>query len=139
MPPQMIWVKQTFPTYRKKEMYGQDWGELYNEHHTKMLDAKKLEEEIAKLMADVDVTNKRGIYKYVLNGEEKHLNVRAFDDRMKRTAYEKQKGICKRCKKHFNLEEMEADHITPWSQGGKTVEENCQMLCRECNRRKSDS
>lgn len=133
------WVKQTFPTYRKKEMYGQEWGELYNEHHTKMLDAKKLEEEIAKLMADVDVTNKRGIYKYVLNGEEKHLNVRAFDDRMKRTAYEKQKGICKKCKKHFNLEEMEADHITPWSQGGKTVEENCQMLCRECNRRKSDS
>ena len=133
------WVKQTFPTYRKKEMYGQEWGELYNEHHTKMLDAKKLEEEIAKLMADVDVTNKRGIYKYVLNGEEKYLSVRAFDDRMKRTAYEKQKGICKKCKKHFELEEMEADHITPWSQGGKTIAENCQMLCRECNRRKSDS
>ncbi len=33
---------------------------------------------------------------------------------------------------------MEADHITPWIEGGKTVPKNCQMLCKECNRRKSD-
>ena len=58
--------------------------------------------------------------------------------RKKRTIYEKQKGICPKCKGHFALEEMEADHITPWSRGGKTLAENCQMLCRECNRRKSD-
>ena len=32
---------------------------------------------------------------------------------------------------------MEADHITPWHEGGKTNEDNCQMLCKECNRRKS--
>lgn len=133
------WVENTFIKYRSREMKGLEWGELYNEHHTKMLDAQKLEKEIATLMADVDVSNKRGIYKYVLTGDEKFLSVRAFDDRMKRSAYEKQKGICKKCKKHFELEEMEADHITPWSQGGKTVKENCQMLCRECNRRKSDT
>lgn len=35
-------------------------------------------------------------------------------------------------------EEMQADHITPWAKGGKTVAENCQMLCADCNRRKSD-
>ena len=42
------------------------------------------------------------------------------------------------CKEHFEIEQMEADHITPWSQGGKTDDKNCQMLCKECNRRKSD-
>ncbi|MBR4631670.1 MAG: HNH endonuclease [Treponema sp.] len=61
-----------------------------------------------------------------------------FSDNEKLQAYTKQNGICKTCGKHFELEEMEADHITPWSQGGKTNLENCQMLCRECNRRKSD-
>ena len=54
-------------------------------------------------------------------------------------AYEKQKGICIRCSKSFELKEMEADHITPWSKGGKTNEENCQMLCMPCNRRKSSN
>ncbi len=37
---------------------------------------------------------------------------------------------------HFESE-MEADHITPWHEGGKTIPENCQMLCKEDNRRKS--
>ena len=32
--------------------------------------------------------------------------------------------------------QMQADHITPWSKGGKTIAENCQMLCADCNRRK---
>ena len=75
---------------------------------------------------------------YVLSSREEYLSIRAFDNRMKRTAYEKQKGFCAKCGKHFELEEMEADHITPWSKGGQTIAENCQMLCKECNRRKSD-
>ena len=57
---------------------------------------------------------------------------------MKRAAYEKQNGICAKCGKHFEYEEMEGDHIPPWSQGGKTELSNLQMLCRDCNRRKSD-
>lgn len=56
---------------------------------------------------------------------------------MKREAYEKQKGICTHCKKYFEINEMEADHITPWHLGGSTSADNCQMLCRDCNRRKS--
>ena len=39
--------------------------------------------------------------------------------------------------KHFDISEMEADHIKPWHEGGKTNPENCQMLCKEDNRRKS--
>jgi 5-methylcytosine-specific restriction endonuclease McrA len=87
-------------------------------------------------MADEDVTSKKGIYPYVLSGQEKHLNIRGFSDNQKREAYERQRGVCPICKKPFELEEMEADHITPWSEGGKTEPANCQMLCREDNRRK---
>lgn len=34
--------------------------------------------------------------------------------------------------------EMHADHIKPWAKGGPTTAENCQMLCRDCNLKKSD-
>ena len=89
-------------------------------------------------MEDEDVGNQKGIYAYLLSGEEKHLAIRKFSEKQKRIAYEKQKGICKICKKHFEIEDMEADHIIPWSKGGKTSTDNCQMLCMKCNREKSD-
>ena len=131
------WVEMTFTVYRR-EMKGLAWGIFYNLYSNNIFDTVMLEKEIAELMADDDVTCKKGIYPYVLCRQEEYLSIRAFDNRMKRTAYEKQKGICTKCGKHFELEEMEADHITPWSKGGKTIAENCQMLCRNCNRRKSD-
>ena len=130
------WVKANFTKYRR-EMKGIKWGILYNEFKDVKYDAKKLEKQIAILMEDEDVGNKKGIYSYVLTGKEKHLNIRAFNDKQKREAYERQKGICVVCKEHFELNEMEADHIDPWHSGGKTDAENCQMLCREDNRRKS--
>jgi len=130
------WVKATFPKYRK-EMKGIDWGVLYNQFHGDIFDANKLEREIATLMMDEDVTKKSGIYRYVLTRDEKYLNIRSFTDNQKREAYERQKGICVKCGKHFGLDEMEADHATPWHEGGKTTAENCQMLCKEDNRRKS--
>ncbi len=130
------WVKANFTKYRK-EMKGIKWGILYNEYKSKKYDAKKLEEQIVALMEDEDVGNKKGIYLYVLTGKEKHLNIRAFSEKQKRESYEKQNGTCVVCKKHFKLSEMEADHIKPWHEGGKTNAENCQMLCREDNRKKS--
>lgn len=57
-----------------------------------------------------------------------------FTDNQKRIAYEQQNGICVHCGQHFEIEQMDGDHITPWRDGGKTVQENCQMLCRHCNR-----
>ena len=130
------WVKVLFPN-KRKEMKGVQWGFLYNEFKDKQFDSTQLEAEVSKLMQDEDVTNKKGIYEYVLNRKEKHLNIRAFSDNQKRESYERQKGICPVCKNQFKLEEMEADHITPWHEGGKTSTENCQMLCKEDNRRKS--
>lgn len=132
----MAWVKATFPKLRK-EMKAVQWGPLYNEFKDAELDPVALEARVAELMADEDVTRKRGIYPYVLNGEERNLSIRAFTDNQKREAYERQKGICPACGKHFQLAEMEADHTTPWSKGGHTTAANCRMLCKDDNRKKS--
>lgn len=130
------WVQAKFPK-KRKEMKQVAWGEVYNKYKDAKLDANELETEVARLMKDSDVQKKSGIYWYVLDNDIHHLGLRAFDDNIKRSVYEQQKGICKICGKHFEIEQMEADHITPWKEGGRTIEENCQMLCRDCNRHKS--
>ena len=132
----LSWVRRTFTTYRN-EMKNVQWGELYNEYKNNKYSASKLESEISELMLDDEVTKKSGIYNYILSKDEKHLNIRAFTPKQKREAYERQKGVCPKCKKHFEFGEMEGDHITPWIEGGRTLTENCQMLCKDDNRRKS--
>src|SRR3990167_6397149 len=132
----IAWVRKTFPNYRH-EMAHVNWGELYNQFKDKKLNAAKLENEIKELMQDDDVTKKSGIYPYVLTRQERYLSIRAFTDNQKREAYERQKGICPKCKKHFEIEGMEADHIRPWHEGGQTIAKNCQMLCKQDNRLKS--
>ncbi len=130
------WVHTIFPKYRR-EMKGIEWGLLYNTYGNTELDSDALEKEIKRLMMDDDITNKKGIYLYVLTHNEKYLNIRAFTDNQKRQAYEHQNGICPICNKYFTLEQMHGDHITPWHAGGKTIPENLQMLCRDCNLKKS--
>ena len=132
----ITWVSTTF-TEKRKFMKGVDWGILYNTYKDKNYNTKKIEEETAKLILDDDVTKKSGIYPYILTRDEKYLSIRAFSEAAKQKVYEKQKGICVHCKEHFEIEEMEADHIKPWHEGGKTVSENCQMLCKQDNRTKS--
>ena len=135
----ITWVETTFrPTKeRKKIMKGVDWGMLYKDYKDEVIDTQKVDAEVKRLILDDDVTKKTGIYPYILTGKEKYLSIRAFTDAQKLAAYERQLGICPDCGKHFDIEQMEADHITPWHAGGKTIAENCQMLCRDCNRRKS--
>ena len=139
----ITWVKAKFKVYRK-EMKGIEWGFIYNNFDDKArnaFDAEKIEAELKKYFGyeyEDQITNKKGIFEYVLDHDERHLNIRAFKESEKHAAYEKQNGICAKCGKHFEYEEMEGDHITPWSQGGKTELSNLQMLCRDCNRRKSD-
>ena len=130
------WVKRLFPNYRK-EMKGIEWGFLFNKYKDQVYNSDKLEQEIKRLMMDDDVTKKSGIYSYLITGEEKFLNIRTFTDSQKREAYERQDGICPICKGRFEINEMEGDHITPWHEGGKTDIDNLQMLCKDCNRRKS--
>jgi hypothetical protein len=136
------WIRKVFPNYRK-QMKGLPWGILYNEHHNQVFSPTDLEQEIVRMLKDSDVQKKQGIWPYLLTGDERFLSIRAFDDNTKVTIYERQGHHCANpdCfhgpDKVWELDEMEADHIVPWSKGGHTVIDNCQLLCRDCNRKKS--
>ena len=131
------WAKKTFKTTRKA-MKSVDWGTLYSKYwnYKDYGNIDALNEKVDKLMADEEVKNKKGIYYYVFDNNEKHLNLRAFDESTKTTIYEKQGSKCAKCNVLDDISEMEADHIKPWSQGGKTDKDNCQVLCKKCNREK---
>jgi hypothetical protein len=105
-------------------MRGVNWGSLYNKCKDIVIDTKELESETARLILDDDVTKKSGIYPYLLTKDERHLSIRSFSDVIKQKVYERQMGICVKCNKQFDISEMEADHINPWHEGGKTNEEN---------------
>lgn len=136
------WVRKIFIEY-DKDMYGLDWCHFYNVYHNFQYNPSKISNEAKHLHLDEEIQNLKGIYEYLLCKDrnpfaEKLLNLRTFDKRDKKTIYERQNGNCKLCGQHFEFYEMEADHIKPWSKGGRTVLENCQMLCKDCNARKND-
>ena len=130
------WVEGVFTT-RRRAMKGVDWGTLYDAFEDSSIDPDAVESETQRLIADDDVVKQSGIYPYILTRDENHLNIRAFSQAMKQRIYERQKGNCAICGDSFDISGMEADHITPWSEGGHTIEENCQMLCKKDNRRKA--
>lgn len=149
------WVDSVFE-YTGNEMCGIDWGRLYREYHKNAYSKAKIAERVEALLDDVQVTDKRGIFEYVLGGEKDTslLNVRVFDQKTKKAVYRKQtkeaeaKGIsnCPLCaighdanaKRIYKENEMDADHVTAWSRGGATDESNCQMLCKTHNRAKGN-
>lgn len=144
------WIRTNFHCSHK-EMKGLPWGKYYNKYNTVNFDSTALTEKVNELMADEEVENKKGIFEYALeyfcikenggtltNGDcERLLHLRQFDSATRKSKYMQQNGICPYCGKHFEFEQMHGDHIEPWSRGGKTVPENCQMLCRDCNLKKS--
>ena len=131
------WTITNFDLKRfKKIMKGLNWALYYDKYHSTTLDTADLASRISKLILDSDVQKQMGIIPYVLTGDERHLDLRSFPEDIKLAVWEKQHHICLSCQKEFDYEFMEGDHITPWREGGRTVIENCQMLCRECNRRK---
>lgn len=134
----ITWVETLFPkNFYRPIMKGQPWGELYNDYKDGKYDAQELENKVKALILDDEVGNNKGIYPYLFTYAEKLLNLRAFSDKEKMTQYEKQNGICPICHQHFEITEMEGDHIVPWHDGGKTEPKNLQMLCKHCNRTKS--
>ena len=139
------WVKLNF-TKSRKEMKGLPWGYLYAEYKDKQYNSNDLENKIKALLMDEEVNAKKGIYEYVLSECTKpsSLHLRAFTDKDKTEAFTRQsttdpkKAECPKCTKLFDFDAMAADHIVPWSKGGKTIASNCQMLCRPCNGIKSN-
>lgn len=138
----MNWVSKIFPEYYS-DMKGLDWCHLYNKYSKNSYNSSTMKSEVKRLHEDDDVGKRNGIYEFLLcrNTDPfagRFLNLRSFEKRDKIAAYSRQNGICPICNKKFKYEEMEGDHIKPWSKGGKTVPENCQMLCKDCNAKKTD-
>lgn len=149
------WVSTLF-TDVLPEMRGIEWGRLYETHHGKSFDPKKMSTAVEKLAADDYVTNRKGIFEYLLGGatDKKLLAVRVFDEKTKKVAYNKQtqavkgknKSNCPLCAvgnnankaRVYKLDEMDADHVAAWSKGGDSSAKNCQMLCTTHNRAKGN-
>ena len=153
----MEWVGSKFKVWRK-EMKGLPWGYWYNKvqrgdckDQTIEQSADEIEKKILELIDDDEVQTVKGIYEFIIDGEERHLSLRAFDDKTKRKVYEDQKHKCPYCDankgghtypdntKEYDYKDMEGDHIIPWSKGGKTEKDNCQMLCKWHNSHKNDN
>lgn len=140
------WAKRMFPNMSKKLTECQDWGILYNKYRNKQYNTNEMRTLFDRLLQDEDVTRQTGIIPYALSDrtkhDEKHLSIRAFSEQIKRRVYERQGHKCPFCVANgvdteYAFEEMQGDHIIPWSQGGKTVDDNLQMLCQRCNNDKS--
>lgn len=138
------------------EMQGLEWGRLYEQYHHESYSPKAISEAINKLVSDAEVTNRKGIFEYLLSGsmDLKLLAVRVFDEKVKKVTYEKQTQIakekgesnCPLCaighdankSRIYTLKEMDADHVSAWSKGGGSSAQNCQMLCSTHNRAKGN-
>lgn len=149
------WVSSIFIEV-EDEMKGLEWGRLYEEYHSKSYNPKKVLEEVKKLYADSYVKKRKGIFEYILGGsvDTKLLEVRVFDEAIKKSVHSKQTAEakenghsnCPLCaighdsnkNKVWTLKEMDADHVTAWSKGGATDIKNCQMLCKTHNRAKGN-
>ena len=149
------WVDKVFE-YTGSEMCGLDWGRLYREYHKNAYSKDKVAERVEALLDDSQVTDKKGIFEYILGGEkdERLLNIRVFDKKTIKSVYRKQTADAKandtsncplcalghdaNAKRIYKETEMDADHVTAWSRGGATDEANCQMLCKTHNRAKGN-
>lgn len=136
------WTEKIFPKYYA-DMKGLDWCHFYNTYSHNTYNSSEMGKEVKRLHEDEEIQRPKGIYEFLLCRDAdpyagRLLNLRNFEKRDKMAAYSKQRGVCPVCRKHFEFEEMEGDHIKPWSKGGHTIPDNCQMLCKNCNQKKTD-
>lgn len=151
------WASKLF-VESKPEMKGLEWGRLYSTFSGNHYDPDVLDEQVKKLYGDSSVHNRKGIWEYLLRGSRKEdlnlLDIRFFDDRIKKVVYTRQteiakaegKSNCSYCAigsgsartKIHKLADMDADHIEAWSKGGQAIEDNCEMLCKAHNRAKGN-
>lgn len=149
------WTSGVF-TDVEGEMKGLNWGKLYETYHKNAYNPSEVAEKVKKLYGDPYVKDRKGIFEYILGGEQnkKLLNVRVFDEATKRAVYAEQTALaesagvsnCSYCaighdanaNKIWELKDMDADHVSAWSKGGATDIANCEMLCKPHNRAKGN-
>jgi hypothetical protein len=150
------WIGTVFAGTPDKSMQGLEWGRLYRTYHGISYNTAAMAADVADLLHDPFVKSRRGIYEYLLGGKTDRtlLDVRVFDEATKRLAYKRQTDVakeeavsnCPLCRAGTNanqariyaIGEMDADHVTAWSKGGKTEQANCEMLCVPHNRSKGN-
>ena len=139
------WISSVFPEV-DDTMRGLEWGRLYELFHKNAYNPQEVSDKVSSYLEDFYVKDKKGIYEYVLSGcaDKKLLNIRVFDEVTKKSVYAKQtneakgknESNCPLCvmgsdnnkNRIWKLNEMDADHVTAWSNGGATDVSNCQML-----------
>ena len=151
------WVTSRFPGTPSNQMKGLPWGKFYETWGQDSYDGDATEKRVKELFGDPMIKSKKNIYEFILGGEQETqlLDVRLFDNATKlakfkeQTKEAKQKGVsnCPDCAlsnkkservKIHELKDMEADHMTPWSKGGASTPDNCEMLCKRHNRAKGN-
>ena len=131
------WINAVFSVNpRPNLMKGVDWGPLFEKYGQTYYDAKKIEAKLSALIDNEDIVTSPKIYKYIFTEDRRDLQSRTFKKSEKMDLYEKQGRKCS-CGQEFAFEDLEGDHVIAWSKGGETVKSNLQLLCKECNRRKS--
>jgi hypothetical protein len=151
----IAWISSVFKNV-ESEMRGLEWGRLYREYHSNGYNAENIANSVRALYGDPFVKSRKGIFEYLLGGSQdaKLLDLRVFEDSVKKVQYEKQLAKaetleisnCSLCAvghevnktKLWKFNEMDADHVTAWSRGGGTNPENCEMLCKTHNRSKGN-
>lgn len=149
------WVKTTF-IHDENNMCGLEWGRLYETYHRTPYNPEDVWDRVQSLLLNPYVQDKKNVYEFVLGGERdpKLLNIRFFPKDIISRVYAiqtkkaKEDGIsnCPVCAmghpanktRVWDMKEMDADHVTPWSKGGETTIENCQLLCKSHNRAKGN-
>ncbi len=149
------WVSSVFIDV-KDEMKGLEWGRLFEEYHSTAYNPQKVSELVHKLYGDSFVSERKGIFEYILGGcvDTKLLNIRVFEESVKKAVYTQQTDKAKKdetsncpycaigsdnnSKRIWKYNEMDADHVTAWSKGGATDIKNCQMLCKTHNKAKGN-
>jgi hypothetical protein len=149
------WVSTIFEEV-EKEMCGLEWGKFYETYRKQSYNPQKVSEQVKELYADPYVKKRKGVFEYILGGltDTKLLDIRVFHEATIKSVYSKQTteakgkevsncplcGIGNNTNKNriYKLNEMDADHVTAWSKGGKTDTKNCEMLCKTHNRAKGN-
>lgn len=150
------WVSSRFPGVPYRQMCGLPWGKFYNKYGSDPYNGELTASRVEELMSDSYIRKTSNIFEYILGGENDKslLGIRFFDENIKKKAYKRQttyavkNGVSNcplcaisrnsNCNRIYKLNEMDADHVTPWSKGGESTLANCEMLCQTHNRAKGN-